>query len=284
MSSFTVNGRTFNTNDFLKEVISMAKMLATNARLIDPLPANVDLSESEQKEVQAQLNALTILPQFAITDFWSAFAALHILQLTSTLRAISHETQPNALATLIQIFSLLPDPKEEPYFRRFLLHPTQPKGIPNLIAKAFAQGVAWKKPSGPGQICSLLIHCLFWADTSLGDDCKASIDADMRKDLAKKIDLIFQIQGFDRLDRLQRLEMERLKGILHAIDAMPADHYLKSTHQSLERQLEVCAKTDCGELAEMTCSRCKTIRYCGRNHQSWHWKNGHKLRCFPPVF
>jgi hypothetical protein len=48
-------GRQYNTNDFLKDVINMSKLLATNARLIDPLPENVDLSEAEQKEVQDQV-------------------------------------------------------------------------------------------------------------------------------------------------------------------------------------------------------------------------------------
>jgi hypothetical protein len=55
MSSFTFMGREYNTNDFLKDVVNFAKMLAKNARLIDPLPANVDLSETEQKEVQDQV-------------------------------------------------------------------------------------------------------------------------------------------------------------------------------------------------------------------------------------
>jgi hypothetical protein len=60
MSSFTFMGSEYNINDFLKDVVNMAKMLATNARLIDPLPANVDLSETEQKEVQDQVCLLKI--------------------------------------------------------------------------------------------------------------------------------------------------------------------------------------------------------------------------------
>src|ERR1700676_3269814 len=61
MSSFTFLGREYNTNEFLKDVVSLAKLLATNARLIDPLTANVDFSEEQQKEVQDQvLYALSI--------------------------------------------------------------------------------------------------------------------------------------------------------------------------------------------------------------------------------
>jgi hypothetical protein len=227
---------------------------------------------------------MTILPPFAITDFWSAFAAHHLTQLATSLRTLSHDTQPQALATLIQILSLLPDPKTDPYFRRFLRHPTQPKGLPTLIGAAFSRGVSWKRPSGPGQICTLLIHCLFWADTSLGDDGKGSIDAEVRKSVRAKLALLIESEGFQRLDQFQRVEIERLKGILGAIEAMPVDTYLRSTREHLEDQLLYCASKDCFSDAEMTCSKCKTVRYCGRAHQAHHWKNGHKLRCFPPTF
>ena len=53
-------GREYNTNDLLKEVVAMAKMLAINARLIDPLPVNVDLSQAEHKEVQDQVRNLIL--------------------------------------------------------------------------------------------------------------------------------------------------------------------------------------------------------------------------------
>lgn len=227
---------------------------------------------------------MMILPPFALTDFWSAFTAHHLSQLCTCLRALSYETQPQALATLIQILSLLPDPKDEPYFRRFLCHPTEPKGIPTLIAAAFFRGVAWKRPSGPGNICSLLTHCLLWANASLGNDRKASIDAEVRRALATKLGILIEEDGFQLLDRLQRVEIERLHGMLRPIEAMPGDTYVTSTHQYLTGQLVYCANKNCHAEAEMTCSRCKTVRYCGKNHQALHWKSGHKLRCFPPTF
>lgn len=55
MSSFTAMGREYKTDDFLKEALEMGKLLATNARLIDPLPKDIDLSEAEQNEVQSQV-------------------------------------------------------------------------------------------------------------------------------------------------------------------------------------------------------------------------------------
>lgn len=283
MSSFTFLGREYNTSAFLRDAINLANLLATNARLLD-LPANVDFSETEQKEIWDQINAITILPPFAIADFWSAFAAHHITQLSSSLLALSCDTQPEALFTLIQILSLVPDPKTEPYFRKFLRHPTQSKGIPTLIAASFVRGIDYKRPSSPGHICSLLIHCLFWADTSLGDDGKASIDVGVRKALARKLELIIENPGFERLDQLQRVEVQRLEGILQAIEGMPENSYLRSTRQHLEGQLEICANMNCTAEADMTCSRCKTVRYCGKAHQAHHWKNGHKLRCFPTTF
>lgn len=48
-------GREYKTDDFLKEALEMGKLLATNARLIDPLPKDIDLSEAEQNEVQSQV-------------------------------------------------------------------------------------------------------------------------------------------------------------------------------------------------------------------------------------
>lgn len=60
MSTVNFMGREYNTNDLLKEVVAMAKMLAINARLIDPLPVNVDLSQAEHKEVQDQVRNLIL--------------------------------------------------------------------------------------------------------------------------------------------------------------------------------------------------------------------------------
>ncbi|CAM9264410.1 unnamed protein product [Laminaria digitata] len=36
----------------------------------------------------------------------------------------------------------------------------------------------------------------------------------------------------------------------------------------------------CGQLAKSACSKCRTARYCGREHQAEHWKKGgHKKSC-----
>ena len=223
---------------------------------------------------------MSILPPFVLDAFWGAFSAHHLPALASSLRSLSPLTQPKALSSLIQILSLLPDPKSEPYFRRFLLHPEQSKGLPTLVAAAFVRGIDWKRPSGPGYICTLLIHFLFWCDPSQGDDGKASIDASVRTELSEKLEKLMEHPDIRQLEELQRVEVERLLGVLKAVQGMPGDYYLSSTRQHLEDQVCSCANPSCGEEGDLTCSKCKSVRYCGKRCQTWHWKNGHKLQCF----
>jgi len=264
--------------------VNLAKQLAFNARLEVPLPPDTDLTEAEQTEIQTQIHAILVLPQFAIDDFWSAFAANHLGALASAIRTLSLTTQRHALSTLIQILSLLPDPATEPYFRKFLRNSPQSNGLATLIASAFVRSIEWKRPSGPGKICTLIIHFLQWCDTSRGDDGKACIDAEVRTALAKKLELIKTNPNFEQLPQLQRVEVDRLLGILKTIEHMPDNSLLSSTRQHLEKQLDHCTNPSCDKEADLTCSRCKSIRYCGAKCQKWHWRNGHKLRCFQTAF
>ena len=59
MSSFTItnstSGNVYNSDDFLREVILLAQLLAKNARLEVPLPQDTDLSDTECKETQDQV-------------------------------------------------------------------------------------------------------------------------------------------------------------------------------------------------------------------------------------
>ncbi|KZP13368.1 hypothetical protein FIBSPDRAFT_135867 [Athelia psychrophila] len=266
----------------------MAKALADSARVTNPLPASIDLSLGEQKEVRDQINAMRILPPPALKSFWRAFAANHLSALGSSMRSLSYDHQPIALSTYIQILSLLPDPKDDPYFRRFLQHPTQSKDIPNIIASAFVKGIPWHRPSGPGYISTLMIHCLFWVDPKSGSDGRGSIDLDIRQPLQVKLKALLDIaapEGGNRADwESQRVDVERLSGIIGCLASEEVGpHYIQSTQQYLQRDLDGCAKEDCDEEGELRCSVCKIARYCGKKHQAWHWKNGHKMSCFPSV-
>ncbi|KAJ7689017.1 hypothetical protein B0H17DRAFT_937700 [Mycena rosella] len=257
----------------------LADMLASNAHLkVDsPLPIDTDLSESDEKEVQTQIPAILILPPEAISIFWGAFAANHLDDVAVSLRRLSHATQRQAISTAIQILSLIPDPKEQPYFRKFLRNSGAAKDLPTIIARAFVKGTTWKRPSGPGHHCALIIHMPFWCDPSLGDDGKASVDADARG-----------AWPFHRGDTGKSARCgngtapahERLQGILGAIEAMPGGHYLNSTRIQLEDQSDMCDGESCNEDPELSCSKCKTVQYCGKECPIWYWKHGHKVRYF----
>jgi hypothetical protein len=59
MSSFTItnttSGNVYNSDEFLREVVSLAQLLAKNARLAVPLPQDTDLSDKDEKETQQQV-------------------------------------------------------------------------------------------------------------------------------------------------------------------------------------------------------------------------------------
>jgi hypothetical protein len=56
-NTLSFNGRQYNLSELMPELMSLADLLASNAHLkaVSPLPADTDLSESEQKEVQRQV-------------------------------------------------------------------------------------------------------------------------------------------------------------------------------------------------------------------------------------
>ena len=64
MSSFTMtnstSGNVYNSDEFLRERISLAQLLAKNARLQEPLPEGTDLSDAEFTETQQQVHAFII--------------------------------------------------------------------------------------------------------------------------------------------------------------------------------------------------------------------------------
>ncbi|KAJ7086356.1 hypothetical protein B0H15DRAFT_346006 [Mycena belliarum] len=282
-NTISFNGRDYKLAEFKPEVVSMADMLVTNAHLkaASPLPADTDLSDADQKEVQAQIPAMLALPPAAISIFLNAFAAHHLNDIAVSLRRLSHATQPQAMSTAIQLLSLVPDPKEQPYFRKFLHNSAAVKDVPTIIAKAFVKGILLNEPSGPGHHCTLMIHTLFWCDPSLGDDGKASIDADVRAALVPAIESVVKSPRAADMEQLQLVELQRLLGILNVIEQMPGAHYINSTRGYLEGQVDMCAgRNMCDEEPELACSKCKTLRYCGKECQAWHWKHGHKVRCF----
>jgi hypothetical protein len=59
--------------------------------------------------------------------------------------------------------------------------------------------------------------------------------------------------------------------------------YAAPTHEDmwnsgLPGNLDECSNPECGGIGPKRCSRCKQVRYCGRECQLAHWK-AHKADC-----
>lgn len=280
MATVTINGRAMDAGELKAEVVGLTNELIKKARLEDPLPPGQDLTEEEDSAVQLQIHAIYALPQDLIDLMLAAICANHASKIANALRQTSLETQPKAFATYVQILSFLPEAAREPYYRLFLLSPDS-KGLANIIGNAFAQGIQWRRPSEPGSICGLLIELLFWCDTAEGDDKKAAMDAEIRKRVGEKTTALKLSASFERLPITQRLNVERLDGVINVIEQMPDNTYLWYTRESLKSESEgICGNDECDKAPTMRCSGCKSVEYCGKKCQTKHWKQGHKSRCF----
>ncbi|KAI0808924.1 hypothetical protein BC629DRAFT_1480343 [Irpex lacteus] len=283
-----MNGRVNQKDDVKKEAVSMAQLVAKNALLLDtPLAVDTDFTPEQEKELQTQLNALTALPRTTLDTIYKAFCAAHLPALATALRKPDPKTQRIALASYIQIFSLFPEPKVNPYFRRFLRNKSLIADIPTIITTAFVDGIPWKRPSGPGHICSLLTTSMIWCDTSVGDDGQSCLDADLRKRLSAKVaELHKATENSEALDFFQRTEIARFDGLLNTLEkyVCPTGYYLTSSREFLESSSgeDVCVV--CMEDAELTCSNCKAVRYCSQGCQKRDWKASHKFGCFKVAF
>ncbi|KAI0344354.1 hypothetical protein BDW22DRAFT_1406694 [Trametopsis cervina] len=287
MLTITFNGKQYDKTVLAREAIDIAHDIARRARLLDsPLPANVDFTADEDEELQIQLKGMAILPAEGFRDrLYNTFTVFHLPTLINTLRTLNPRTQPIAFANMVQIFSLLGEPQQNPYLRLFLEKGENVAGIPTLIAAEFVHGIAWKRPSGPGYICSLMCHLLEFCDVSLGDDGQCCIDAAVRKPFAEKVAGIFKFAQTNRqLDTFQQVEIMRLGNILRMIGHTegPPGYYLTSMRDYLQRTDDVCAV--CTEGSTLTCSRCRTVRYCGKECQRRDWNTEHRLSCFRTTF
>ncbi|KAJ7187009.1 hypothetical protein C8R46DRAFT_282803 [Mycena filopes] len=184
---------------------------------------------------------------------------------------------PSARRSLpaIQILSLIPDPKIQPYFRKFLRNSAASKDIPNIIANAFVKGTTWKRPSGPGHHCTLIIHTLLWCDPSLGDDGKASVDAGTRASLVAIVQGLAEDPRMVEREPRQSREMQRLLGVLQAIESLPGAQYVNSTREYLlgsgggYLRLAIRAM----RRPSFRAPSARRRGTCGKECQSWHWKH-----------
>jgi hypothetical protein len=215
--------------------------------------------------------------------FWRVFAAHHLADVAASIRNFSPATQKHALGVALSILCLLPDPSREAisYYRKFLRNAAVTKDIPTIIARAFVEGASRMRPVDGGMHCSLIIDMLYWCDSALGNDGKASVDADVRASLAAALDSMLEPPSRAAALRLPELfEMQRLRRVLKEVEAMPGSYYLDVMRRFLEVPMNICSGSMCKRAPEHSCSKCKTARYCGQQCQTWHWKNGHNPRCF----
>ena len=220
-------------------------------------------------------------------SIYKAFSAAYLPALANALRAVDPKTQPIALANFVEIFSLLPDPTANAYFRRFLFNKSLVADIPTIVTTAFVEGIAWKRPSGPGPICALLKNLLIWGDSALGDDGRSCWNADLRKRLFVKVSGLNKTAANNpALEASQREHIDRLDGLLGLLDAglCNTGGFVNSSRGGSSRDVVGAACATCKGEAKMTCSTCKVTRYCGQACQKRDWKAGHKYGCFKVSF
>ncbi|KAI0692846.1 hypothetical protein C8T65DRAFT_668954 [Cerioporus squamosus] len=185
------------TSELHKETIRFADLLAKN-----------------------QLHALEAIPKDQQELFFLALSAKHLPALVSAVRSTSCETQNAAFSSYVQLLSLLPDPDRNPYYRKYIVS-AEFAPLPNLVASAFVEGIQWLRPSGPGHVCSLIMHILQWCDTDIGDDKRAAIDKAVRLALREKCRELMGSERWGDLDRYQQVEIRRLEGMLGPVEHMP---------------------------------------------------------------
>ncbi|KAL1737799.1 hypothetical protein HDZ31DRAFT_11156, partial [Schizophyllum fasciatum] len=237
------------------ETIRFADLLAEHARLNSRLPAGTDLSAEEMKTLQDHLKTPETYPKDRRSLFFLAFSAKYLPAIVSALRETSRETQNNAFSAYVQILSLLPDVDKNPYYRKYIVSP-EFSALPNLVAAAFAEGIQWLPPSGPGHVCSLIMHMLQWCDTDIGDDKRAAIDKAARLAVREKCRALMRdAKLWEGLGQYEQVEVRRLEGMLGPVEHLPTPpdqpgYYLQSSKDYLEGRIpgqeecKVCMEDD----------------------------------------
>ncbi|GJE96010.1 zinc finger MYND domain-containing protein [Phanerochaete sordida] len=141
-----------------------------------------------------------------------------------------------------------------PYLLRLLMS-ERVAGLPDLVADL-------------DPFCALLAHFLFYCDMDMRNDRKSCFDVSLRYALTTDLP-----------------QMQRLAEGLETIEETPENSYLGFTQEykfGLVSYLTGC--DECGSgAAEMLCSQCKTVKYCGTECQTKAWKGKHKRKCWRMV-
>ncbi|KAF8603356.1 hypothetical protein BDV93DRAFT_473394, partial [Ceratobasidium sp. AG-I] len=251
--------------------------LEVSAKLHRPLPVHTDFTEAEDNEIQSQVREIHSLPKDIARAVWIRFGGRNLVSISRALHSMSLSSQPKAFATYVQILSLLPDPMEFPNFRVFLRGHNS-NGLANIIGAAFIANLHWRLPSGPGDICNLLIHLLMWNDPNLGDDKKSCMDYSIRRGVQRKIRALKSRNMFFYFNEHQGAGLCRLDGVLMAIQNYPEATYLERVQDNQNVDMFVCGNQECDREPTLRCKKCMLALYCGDACQSAHWRE-HCVEC-----
>lgn len=68
------------------------------------------------------------------------------------------------------------------------------------------------------------------------------------------------------------------RNVFYDVDPPNYDHFDKTaSNLTASKHGKVCHVCYCA--ATKSCSQCKSYSYCSKDHQTFHWKNGHKEEC-----
>lgn len=178
-----------------------------------------------------------------------------------------------------------PDPIYEPYFRQYLGHPTASRGAANVLA-AVVTGqyeLDMMQDAMLFVLASPLTYFLVWGQDSFGDDGKACIDVGLRALLHSKY------ERYSKSREFQHKEHPAKDMIMNLIGNLKTPSDMGPMRERLDASLASCRI--CLKEADLTCSRCKAVRYCSAEHQLLHWNyvgeeglDKHKYSCFPTPF
>ena len=72
-------------------------------------------------------------------------------------------------------------------------------------------------------------------------------------------------------------QMEDSTTIADSLNGLSISEQSSGEHKGATEPTPLCIV--CGSAGPKKCSRCKMVHYCSRHHQTYDWRNGHKLFC-----
>lgn len=144
------------------------------------------------------------------------------------------------------------------------------RGIPNLVARAYVEGVQLIKPCRTIDLVRLLMTCLVCGQNLEGDDSEPSISREWRDKVLNKLggpidEEYLRTPGVDLQDPVIKLSCS-----LECIDVLPEGGDFLKVKRTREEDPVKCS--GCEEVDQspdpLCCSVCTTVTYCSKECQS----------------